>query len=119
MATTDYFGWPRPTLTDPADVEVIGQALDAIDAELPLIQWGTTTITTTNSHVGNTDVTFPRPYAVPPVVVIGGPNDTNFIVGAHQSLHTPTTGRINIRQRENTPGDYSVIVSWCAVGRPA
>ena len=31
MATTPTYGWPRPTLTDPADIEVVGQALDQID----------------------------------------------------------------------------------------
>lgn len=34
MATTPNYGWPRPTLSDPADVEEIGQTLDAIDANL-------------------------------------------------------------------------------------
>ena len=34
MATTPTYGWPRPTLTDPADIEVVGQALDHIDTAL-------------------------------------------------------------------------------------
>ena len=34
MGTTLNFGWPRPTLTDPADIEQVGLALDGIDADL-------------------------------------------------------------------------------------
>lgn len=34
MATTPNRGYPRPTLPDPADIEVVGQAIDAIDADV-------------------------------------------------------------------------------------
>lgn len=47
MGTTTHYGWPRPTLAEPADIEQVGLALDGIDDDLH----GTNTLTSLSSSL--------------------------------------------------------------------
>jgi hypothetical protein len=54
MATTPNRGYPRPELPDPADIEVVGQALDLIDADVDsVIRRATGSIPITPDGSGN------------------------------------------------------------------
>jgi hypothetical protein len=73
MATTPNRAYPRPELTDPADIEVVGQAIDAIDVDVSTlidsVQATKGTVTLNDATSTSVVVSFPKPFATPPIVV--------------------------------------------------
>lgn len=124
MATTSKHGWPRPTLPDPADIEVVGQALDAIDAGYCIVVSGSSGIsnpfepgTDRPSRSANNPVSFGVTFADPPVVALAIGNGWRWA-----TLNNVSTSGFSFDvfdTRPNISGPVSDQVAWYAIGIPA
>ena len=76
MATTPRHGFPRPNLGEPADIEVVGQAVDELDTAVPLgvagvrIQTGRVTCPASGSDFTSEVEVFAVPFSSAPVVMV-------------------------------------------------
>lgn len=114
--TTPNRNYPRPTLTDPADIEVVGQAIDAIDVDMPgyLVQFGEESFSGQGVEVVTRSMTFPvafRAGSTPQLV--GTFSDSWWNVSA--AGVTPTGASIAGRSLSG-PRNVAASYRWVAVG---
>ena len=103
----------KPTAGAPIDTAWGQQMHDAVEG----IQYGSIATSLSSATVsGVVTITFPRPYAVPPAVIL-----TPIAAGGlfHADMETaPTTTGVAVRSayRDNTAVSASVPIHWIAIG---
>ena len=99
----------RPAAGAPIESAWGGQVHDTLEG----VQTGTATVTFSASTAsGVVTVTFPRPYASPPVVVAGGASGSNY--WGNSTGVTATT--VGIQGRSATSVSGSFPITWIAIG---
>jgi len=109
---------PDITSARPASGAPIATAWGAeIHDALEGIQAGAASVSLSAAASGNVTVTFPRPYAVPPVVVASAVTGATYI-GAPQNIST-TSVQLAVFTRSGSTATATVQLQWIAIGTPA
>jgi len=103
----------RPVAGAPIESAWGGQVHDQVAG----VQVGVVTLTgATSAASAVATVTFPRPYATPPVVILGL---TSPLVGAAADTITTTSFRALARRLDGVATAFTGTYSWVAIGTPA
>ena len=80
------------------------------------IQTGSATLTHTAANLSNqVTITFPRPFAAPPVVVMVS-NNFNYVVAPAGNVATPTAVVIQSKRVDGSAPTGTVVCQWIAYG---
>jgi len=110
---------PNTAVVEPQPGDEITSAWGISVAEgMNGIQAGTANVTLTAANNGSTPITFPRPYASPPIVVVAY-SGTNllFIAAVHSVTTTGCVLVMSTKTAANTTDTRAV--NWLAMGVPA
>lgn len=103
----------RPAAGAPIDAtwgQVIHDTVGAVD-----VQSGVASVTLSAANSGSVAVTFPRPFASPPVVVANQAAGSTTLIGAAQNI-TATGFTALLYRKDEATTSLTAAVPWIAVG---